>query len=53
MEVMSIPIVIGATVYVTKLLKEHLANIPGKDNFHELQKRAIVGTAGILRKVLT
>lgn len=53
LEVMFIPVVIGARGYVTKELKKYLEKIPGKHSFYELQKTAVLGTAHILRKVLT
>ena len=43
-----IPVIIGATGTISKPF-----NIPGNHEVKELQKTAILGTAHILRKVLT
>jgi hypothetical protein len=48
-----IPVIIGATGIISKSLRQYLSNIPGKHEIEELQKTAILGTAHILRKVLT
>jgi hypothetical protein len=48
-----IPVIIGATGTISKSLRQYLSNIPGKHVIEELQKRAVLGTAHILRKVLT
>ena len=48
-----IPVIIGATGTISKLFRKYLSNIPGKHEVKELQKTAILGTAHILRKVLT
>jgi hypothetical protein len=48
-----IPVIIGATGTISKSLTQYLSNIPGKHEIKELQKTAILGTAHILRKVLT
>lgn len=47
-----VPIIIGATGFVSKDFKGYLSKIPGKHNPNQLQKIAILGTAHILRKVL-
>jgi hypothetical protein len=47
-----IPIVIGATGIVTRSLKENLEAVPGKHSIVSLQKKAILGTSHIIRKVL-
>ena len=47
-----IPIIIGATVIVTRSLKENLQAIPGTHPIDFLQKTAVLGTSHILRKVL-
>jgi uncharacterized membrane protein len=39
-----IPIVIGATVRVTRSLKKNLEAVPGKHSIDSLQKTAILGT---------
>jgi hypothetical protein len=43
----------GATGTISKLLRKYVSNIPGNHEVKELQKTAILGTAHILRKVLT
>lgn len=48
-----IPVVIGVTGFVTKSFREHLQQIPGVHSPNHLQQVAILGTAHILRKVLT
>jgi hypothetical protein len=48
-----IPVVIGATGTISKSFRKYVSNIPGKRDVRELQKTAILGTAHILRKVLT
>ena len=47
-----IPVIIGATGTISKSFRKYVSNIPGKHEFKELQKTAILGTAHILRKVL-
>jgi len=47
-----IPVTIGATGTISKLLRQYLCNIPGKYEIKERQKTAILGTAHILRIVL-
>jgi hypothetical protein len=48
-----IPIIIGATGTISNSFKKYMSNIPGNHEVKELQKTAILGTAHILRKVLT
>jgi hypothetical protein len=48
-----IPIVIGATGTISKSFRKYVSNIPGNHDVKELQKTAVLGTAHILRKVLT
>jgi hypothetical protein len=48
-----IQLVIGATGTISKSLRKYVSNIPGNHDVKELQKTAILGTAHILRKVLT
>jgi len=48
-----IPVIIGATGTVSKAFRKYVCNIPGNHEVKELQKTAILGTAHILRKVLT
>jgi len=49
---MNIPVIIGATGIVTKVLKKNLEAIPGKHSKDSLKKTAILGTLHIIRKVL-
>ena len=48
-----IPVVIGATGTTSKSFRKHVNNILGHHDVKELQKTAILGTAHILREVLT
>jgi hypothetical protein len=48
-----IPVIIGATGNISKSFRKYLRDIPGNHDVMELQKTAILGTAHILRKVLT
>ena len=48
-----IPVIIGATGTISKSFRKYVSNIPGNHEVKELQKAAILGTAHILRKVLT
>jgi RNase P/RNase MRP subunit POP5 len=48
-----IPVIIGATGTISKAFRKYMSNIPGHHEVKELQKTAILGTAHILRKVLT
>ena len=48
-----IPVIIGATATISKSFSKYISNIPGNHEVKELQKTAILGTAYILRKVLT
>jgi hypothetical protein len=48
-----IPVIIGATGTISKPFRKYVSNIPGNHEVKELQKTAILGTAHILRKVLT
>jgi hypothetical protein len=45
-------VIIGATGIVTKSLRKNLEAIPGKHSIDSLQKKAILGTSHIIRKVL-
>jgi hypothetical protein len=47
------PVIIGATGTISKSFTKCLSSTPGKHDIKELQKTAILGTAHILRKVLT
>jgi hypothetical protein len=44
---------IGATGTISKSFRKYASNIPGNHEVRELQKTATLGTAHILRKVLT
>jgi len=48
-----IPVIIGATGIISKSFRKYVSDIPGNHADKELQKTAILGTAHILRKVLT
>jgi hypothetical protein len=48
-----IPVIIGATGTISMSFRKYVSNIPGNHEVKELQKTAILGTAHILRKVLT
>ena len=48
-----IPVIIGATGAISKSFRKYVSNIPGNHEVKELQKTATLGTAHILRKVLT
>jgi len=48
-----IPIIIDATGTILKSFRKYVSNIPGNHEVKEVQKTAILGTAHILRKVLT
>ena len=48
-----IPVIIGATGTISKSFRKYISNITGNHEVKELQKTAILGTAHILRKVLT
>ena len=45
--------VIRATGTISKSFRKYVSNIPGNHDVKELKKTAILGTAHILRKVLT
>jgi hypothetical protein len=48
-----IPVVTGATWTISKSFRKYVSNVPGNADIKELQKTDILGTAHILRKVLT
>jgi len=48
-----IPVIIGATGTISKSFRKYVNNIPGNHEVKELQKTTMLGTAHILRKVLT
>ena len=47
------PVIIWVTGTISKSFRKYIGNIPGNREVKELQKTAILGTAHILRKVLT
>ena len=49
-EVLVIPIVIGATGVISKSFKQDLEKIPCKISQLEMQKAALLGTMGIVRR---
>jgi hypothetical protein len=49
----AIPVIIGAIGTISISFRKYLSSIPGNHEVRELQKTAILGTAHILRKVLT
>jgi hypothetical protein len=53
LKVSVIPIIIGATGTISTSFRKYVSDIPGNHDVKELQKTAILGTAHILRKVLT
>jgi C4-dicarboxylate-specific signal transduction histidine kinase len=48
-----IPVIIEATGSISKSFRKYVSRLPGSHEARELQKTAILGTAHILRKVLT
>jgi hypothetical protein len=48
-----IPVIIGATGTTLKSFRKYVSNIPGNHEVGELQKTATLGTARVIRKVLT
>jgi hypothetical protein len=48
-----ISVIIGATGTISKSFRKYVSSIAGNHEGRELQKTAILGTAHILRKVLT
>jgi len=48
-----IPVITGATGTISKSFRKYVSYIPGNHEVKELQETAILGTAHILRKVLT
>ena len=48
-----IPVIMGATGTISKSFRKYVSNIPGNHEVKKLQKTAILGTAYIIRKVLT
>jgi hypothetical protein len=48
-----IPVIIGASGTISISFRKYVSSIPGNHEVREIQKTAILGTAHILRKVLT
>lgn len=48
-----IPVVIGALGLIKKGQDKHIAKIPGRVEISELQKAVLLGTAHIIRKILS
>jgi hypothetical protein len=48
-----IPVIIGATGTISISFRKYVSDIPGNYDVKELQKTAILGTAHMIRKVLT
>ena len=48
-----IPVIIGVTGIVDKNMKKYVGRIPGCHNIYSLQRSAILGTAYIVRKLLS
>jgi len=48
-----IPVITGTAGTISKSFRKYVSDIPGSNDGKELQKTAILGTADILRKVLT
>jgi hypothetical protein len=46
-------VIIGATGTISKSFRKYVSNIPGNHEVKEILKTAILGTAHILRKMLT
>jgi len=46
-------VIIGATGTISESFRKYVSNIPGNHEVKKLQTTAILGTAHILRKVLT
>ena len=49
----TVPVVIGALGLVAKTAPEYVSQIPGAPSLTDLQKITLIGTAHILRKVLS
>jgi len=48
----AIAVIIRASGIISRSFRKYVSNIPGNHEVKELQERAILGTAHILRKVL-
>ena len=49
----AIPVIIGATGTISRSFRKDVSDISGNYDVKKLQKTVILGTAQILRKVLT
>jgi hypothetical protein len=49
----AIPVIIGDSGTMSKSFRKYVSTMPGNHQVKELKKTAILGTANILRKVLT
>jgi hypothetical protein len=45
-------VIIGATGTISKSFRKYFSSVPGKRDFKELQKTAVLGTAHTLREML-
>jgi hypothetical protein len=48
-----LPVIIGAIGTISKSFRKYVSSIPGNHEVRKLEKTAILGTAHIIRKVLT
>jgi hypothetical protein len=48
-----VPVIIGVTGTISKSFRKYVSSIPGNHEVKKIQKKAILGTAQIFRKVLT
>jgi len=48
-----IPVIIGSTGTISEAYRQYRSHVLGKHEIEELQQTAILGTAHVLRKVLT
>ena len=53
MRTVVILIVVGALGVIKKGTKKQLHKIPGNNNLHEIHKTVLLGTAHVLRRVLS
>jgi hypothetical protein len=47
------PVIFGTTGTISKSFRKYVSSIPGNHEVREIQKRTILGTAHMLRKMLT
>ena len=48
-----VPVITGVTGTISNTFRKYVSNIPGKHEVKELQKTAILGTAHILRILMS